>query len=141
MQNHTIPFLTKLIVVVISLFVYLPSIRSQEGKGDNMLNYEKIIEKITQKNIPFADKYRLHYKHLDTEKQINIVKQLIAAARAEDSTSHLVDLYFDMHNLSNTASEKSTINKTYLDSALLYVDETTDKLLLGKLYYTIGLYY
>lgn len=114
---------------------------SQESKPENATKYQEIIQKIARKDISFIDKYNTPYKHLEITEQINIDKQLIRYAKMESDKHYLIDLYCDMYTLTNALNKKTNDNKIYLDSALLYVNNTNDKISLGKLYYTVGNYY
>lgn len=131
----------KFTIFLFFIFISSQFALSQESKPENTIKYQEIIQKIARRDVSFIDKYNTSYKHLEIIEQINIDKQLIRYAKMETNKHYLINLYCDIYVLANALNKKTNDNKIYLDSALLYVNNTKDKISLGKLYYTVGEYY
>lgn len=141
MNNRIMTATIRIVIFLFFLFTSPSFVLSQGNIDEKTLNHKEIMQKVAQEDIPFAHKYKISYRHLGIDEQIGVDKQLIRFAKKEVDKGYLIDLYCDLYNLSTLLSKKAEDYKVYLDSALLYVDDTNDKISVGKLYHTIGNYY
>lgn len=110
--------------------------------ADDKLPYDSIVVSLSDKKMSIDDKYSFVGKihHLPIKEQIAVNKIIANFVRHEDDKARLITIYAMLDNLYSVIKEKET-GKIYLDSAMIYKNNTRNVNALGAMYYRTGMYY
>lgn len=107
------------------------------------LTYDSVMSVITNENIPFEQKYALRGQitfNYPADKINHIYRILLPQAKKVRHATALFDLYTRLANYNNYA-RNFTLNRLYLDSANIYMNEVNDDVLLARYHFNEGIYY
>ncbi|MDR2914532.1 MAG: sensor histidine kinase [Tannerella sp.] len=134
----------KKLQLVLLILIFSVSIISSKEQSDErqVFMFDSVMSLISDKSTPFIDRYYVtrDIGRLSREHQIRVMKELIPEAKDYADKAMITRIYSLISVYYGSMAQYSEA-KTYLDSALIFVEKIDNEVVKGVTYYTAGDFY